>query len=215
MGRKTAALLVIGCVALGAAPAGAAVGEGKDAPLSAGAYIRGVGGVRIGESVPRFRAKDIYGAEICLEDLIKAGKKPLLAFWSMYCQACVEKFNAMVTVQKKYADRGLVVISVNTDGEYRKGEGVIREFIAVYEKKHGIKINFPVLYDERNWLPQTMGIEFLPTIVSVDPGERVAGFYQKFDETAEADILAGIEGMVEHLLRVSATAAPAAPAPPQ
>jgi len=114
-------------------------------------------------------------------------------------------------VQKKYADRGISVISVNTDGEYRKGDGAIREFIADYEKKHKIKINFPVLYDDRNWLPQTMGIEFLPTIISVDPNERVAGFYQKFDETAEADIIAGIEAMAENLLRVSAAATPAAP----
>jgi peroxiredoxin len=216
MRRKIVALLVIGCVALCAAPAGAVEGEGKDSPLSAGAYIRGVGGLRVGDAVPRFRAKDIYGVEICLEDMIKAGKKPLLAFWSMYCQACVEKFNAMVTVQKKYADRGLAVISVNTDGEYRKGEAAIREFIAVYEKKHGFKINFPVLYDDRNWLPQTMGIEFLPTIIAVDPGERVAGYYQKFDETTEADIIAGIEAMAEHLLKVSAASpAPAAPAPPR
>ena len=54
----------------------------------------------------------------------------------------------MVQIQEKYRPRGLQVISINTDGEYRKGEQYIRDFVTDYEKKHGLKVNFPVLYDE-------------------------------------------------------------------
>ncbi len=207
MKRASLRLSLLFPALLAAAPAAAAEPEG---PLSVGAYIRTVGSLKAGDSVPPFRAKDIYGVEVCLEDMIRSGKKPVLAFWSMYCAACVEKFNAMVTVQNRYADRGLSVISVNTDGEYQKGEQEIREFIAGYEKKHGFKINFPVLYDERNWLPQALKIEFLPTIVTVGPTGRIAGFYQKFDESSAEQILAGIEDLARQLLELYPAGAPAA-----
>lgn len=181
---------------------GTAARASDQAPLSAGAYILSAGKLKAGDRVPAFRAKDIYGVDVSFEDLIASGRKPLLAFWSMYCQACTEKFKAMVTVQARFADRGIAVISINTDGEYRRGAQEIRDFIARYEREHGFKVNFPVLYDERNWLPAAMGIEFLPTIVTVDPQHRVAGFYQKFGETTEEAILSGIESLARELLAI-------------
>lgn len=195
-------------------PLGAPARAENPEPLSAGAYIIPVGKIKAGDRVPEFRAKDIYGVEVSLGEMIKAGRKPLLAFWSMYCQACIEKFKAMVAVQARFADRGIAVISVNTDGEYQKGEQTIRDFIAELESKNGFKVNFPVLYDERNWLPAAMNIEFLPTIVTVDPRERVGGFYQKFSEASEAEILAGVEILARELLALYPDAAPiAAPGP--
>lgn len=191
-----AALLAL--VLLGAAPA---FGDAA-VPLSAGAYIKEVGDLRVGDQVPRFKAKDIYGTDVCLEELTKSGKKVILTFWSMYCLACVDKFNAMVAVQKKFEPQGLRVIAVNTDGEYRNGEQSIRDFLAAYEKKHEVKINFPVLYDESNWVAHAMRIAFLPTIISVDPQGRVHGFYQGFNEAGEAEIQAGIETLVQQMLAV-------------
>ena len=179
-----------------------------DSPPSAGAYILSTGQLRTGAPVPNFHARDIYGTTICLEELMRSGRKPLIAFWSMYCQACVQKFNAMIAVQKKYGHQGLTVISVNTDGEYKRGEREIREFVAAYEREHGVTVNFPVLYDERNWLPQAMSIEFLPTIVTVDPQSRVLEFYQKFSEVDDADIVRGIAGLAERMLAAYAAAGP-------
>jgi peroxiredoxin len=198
--------MALGAVLLSGIPARAA----EQPPHSRSAYIRAIGQLQVGDAVPAFRAKDIYGVEVSLQDLLASGRKPLLAFWSIYCKACVEKFNALVSVQARYADRGIAVISVNTDGEYQKSEQSIRDFIAEYEKQHAIKINFPVLYDERNWLPQALTIEFLPTIISVDPRGRIAGFYQKFDEANEAEIIAGIEGLAKELLALYPPGAPAA-----
>lgn len=202
-------ILALAAPAVVAAPAPA-----EEPRPSAGAYIRSVGSLKAGDAVPPFRAKDIYGAEVCLEDMIRAGKKPVLAFWSVYCQACVEKFVAMVAVQQRFGDRGLAVISVNTDGEYQKGEREIRDFIAAYERKLKFKINFPVLYDERNWLPQALKIEFLPTIVTVGPDSRIAGFYQKFDESSPEQILAGIESLARDLLALYPAGAPQKPEGP-
>jgi peroxiredoxin len=197
--------VLVAALVQGPSPAAAA----GPATSGDGAFIMPVGALHVGDQVPAFKAKDIYGADLSLQEMMRAGKKPLLAFWSMYCQACVEKFNAMVAVQAKYGPQGLQVVSVNTDGEYQKGEQEIRGFIAEYEKKHNVRINFPVLYDERNWVPAAMHIEFLPTIVSVDAKGRVFGFYQGFNEAGQGEILAGIESLVQQLLAAYPPCTPA------
>jgi alkyl hydroperoxide reductase subunit AhpC len=179
---------------------------GADAPPapSAGSYILPAGQLRRGDLVPRFQAVDIYGVDVDLAGLLKAGKHPLLAFWSMYCKSCVDKFDAMTTLQSRYASQGLVVISVNTDGEYRRGPQVVRDFIADYERRRGVRINFPILYDERNWVAQSMNVEVLPTIVTVDEVGRVGGFYQSFGQNRETEILAGLEELVRKSLHLAA-----------
>jgi len=200
-GALTALLLLL---------ASAPPSRGADASApSAGAYILSTGRLRRGDLVPRFQAVDIYGEQVDLEALLRGGKRPLLAFWSMYCKSCVEKFDSMITLQTRYASQGLAVISVNTDGEYRRGPQAVREFIADYERRSGKKVNFPILYDERNWVAQAMSIEFLPTIVSVDPAGRVLNIYQKFDESCEEAILAGVEGIVREMLERFAKNPPA------
>src|SRR5512134_2990502 len=137
-------------------------GAGDATAPSAGAYILSTGKLRRGDPVPEFTAVDIYGVEVSLPGLLRSGKRPVLAFWSMYCKSCVEKFNALITLQARYASQGLAVISINTDGEYRRGTKVVREFISDFERRHSLRVNFPILYDERNWVAQAMNIEFLP-----------------------------------------------------
>ena len=162
-------------------------------------YIRPIGGLKTGDLVPPFHAKDIYGQDLDLTSLLENDNKVILAFWSMYCQACIEKFRAMTAIQKKYKFKGLVVISVNTDGEYRKGEKVIRDFIEEYGQKNGFTVNFPVLYDETNWLALALNIDFLPSIVTLDKEGKVLDFYRGFNEVGDEAILASIEKLVDRM----------------
>lgn len=188
-------ILSVLCLALLAAAAAARADSSN-----LGAYIRPVGGIKIGDPVPNFHAKGIFGEDLDLGTLVQYEKKIVLAFWSMYCSACIEKFNSMIAIQKKYEYSGLLVISVNTDGEYRKGVQTVRDFIGEYEKKQGVKVNFPVLYDETNWLALAMNIDFLPTIITVDADGKVHRIYRRFGEGTEEEILAGIEDVVKDLL---------------
>jgi alkyl hydroperoxide reductase subunit AhpC len=176
-------------------PSGAFAGS-----LEVGAYIIPVGGIKVGDSVPVFHAKGIMGEDLDLSVLLQSDKKIVLAFWSMYCSACLEKFSSMITIQEKYREAGLEVISINTDGEYRKSEQAIRDFISSYEEKQRAKVNFPVLYDESNWLALAMNVNFLPTIITVDSKGKVHNIYRRFGEESEAEILQGIETIVKELL---------------
>ncbi len=183
-------------------PSGAFAGS-----LEVGAYIIPVGGVKVGDPVPAFHAKGIFGEDLDLNALLQSEKRIVLAFWSMYCSACLEKFSSMIAIQEKYRGEGLEVISINTDGEYRKNEQAIRDFISGYEKKQGSKVNFPVLYDESNWLALAMNVNFLPTIITVDRGGKVHNIYRRFGEESEAEILEGIETIVKELLASGGDAA--------
>jgi len=202
--REAVPVLALLLLLVGAPPCRAA-----DTPTpSAGSYILPAGQLRRGDLVPRFQAIDIYGVEVDLEKLLRAGKHPLLAFWSMYCKSCIEKFDAMTTIQSRYASQNLVVISINTDGEYRRGPQMVRDFISDYERRRGIRINFPILYDERNWVAQAMNVEILPTIVTVDEVGRVGNFYQSFGRStrknvpAGQEVLAGLEELVRQELHL-------------
>jgi alkyl hydroperoxide reductase subunit AhpC len=174
-----------------------------------GADPPGRGGLLIGAPIPPIRARGIMGRNIDLRGMLAQRSKLLLVFWSMYCKSCVEKFRALVAIQERYGPEGVKIISVNTDGEYGHGPDAVRRFLAEFEQKNQLKVNFPVLYDEKNPLPQALQIEFLPTIVSVDPDGRVLNIYQRFDETSDATIYAGIEGIVRQMLERFAARAPA------
>jgi thiol-disulfide isomerase/thioredoxin len=175
--------------------------------LEVGAYIIPVGGVKVGDLVPVFHAKGIHGEDLDLSALLQSDKRIVLAFWSMYCSACLEKFSSMIAIQEKYKGAGLEVISINTDGEYRKNEQTIRDFISNYEEKQGAKVNFPVLYDESNWLALAMNVNFLPTIITVDGRGKVHNIYRRFGEESESEIFEGIEKIVQELLASGGDAA--------
>jgi alkyl hydroperoxide reductase subunit AhpC len=190
--------------------------ETDNVTLYSGIYVMDPGQIRVGSRVPAFKAKGLFGKEVDFEELVQSGRPVILAFWSKYCKACVEKFSALVALQAKYEPQGLQVISVNTDGEYREGESTIREFLGNIETQRKITINFPVIYDDHNWIPHALGINFLPTIIAVDSQGRILDFYQKFDEAGEAEILAGIEALVQKAVatvprRAPTTTAPAGP----
>ena len=190
-----------------------AMAEADKVTVYSSVYVMDPSQIKIGTRVPAFKARGLFGKEVDFEALVKSGRPVILAFWSRYCKACVEKFSALVALQSKYEPQGLQIISVNTDGEYREGEATIREFLGVIESQRKITINFPVIYDDKNWIPHALGINFLPTIIAVDAQGLVLDFYQKFDEAGETEILAGIEALVKKAVATFPQSAPAPAAP--
>jgi thiol-disulfide isomerase/thioredoxin len=210
--RRAATLVTVFGVSL-LTPALHEHAKAADATDYSGVYVMDPDQIRIGARVPAFKARGVSGKEVDFEALVQGGRPVILAFWSRYCKSCVEKFSALVALQAKYAPQGLQVISVNTDGEYRVGEPAIKDFLGTIESRHKIAINFPVIYDDNNWIPHALGIKFLPTIIAVDAQGRVLDFYHRFDEADEAEIQAGIEAIVVKAVATAPRTAPATPAP--
>jgi thiol-disulfide isomerase/thioredoxin len=70
---------------------------------------------------PVYMPADEVALNVCkwadLEKAIAAhqGKVVVVDVWATYCVPCVKKFPDMLAMQKKYADKGVVLISVSLD----------------------------------------------------------------------------------------------------
>ncbi len=152
---------------------------------------------RLGDVVrlPEFDLRALDGSSVCSADLV--GKKVvLMAFWSMYCRACVEKFGSLVKIRAKYDPSQVEIISVNTDGEYGLPDETVREFLRGLEAREAFRINFPVVYRGGDALAAKMGIVFLPAIVAAGKEGRIVGLYRRFSEDSEGEIIRGIESVI-------------------
>ena len=69
------------------------------------------------EPAPRFHAKTLEG-ETFNNDSLK-GKVTLIQFWATWCKYCQSDEEAVNTITKEFADKGLVVLAVNA-GESKK-----------------------------------------------------------------------------------------------
>src|SRR5690348_15801968 len=77
---------------------------------------------------PQWELKDLDGKPVKLSDY--KGKVVILDFWATWCWPCRMEIPGLIDLQKKYGDRGLVVIGVSLDD----GPDVVRSFM----KRQGV-----------------------------------------------------------------------------
>jgi len=87
------------------------------------------------------------------------GKTVVVDFWATWCGPCIHEIPGYVALQKKYAERGLVIVGVSVD---RKGESVVPPFA----KK--MSINYPLALATPEVLAAFGGIEAIPTTLLID-----------------------------------------------
>jgi peroxiredoxin len=161
-------------------------------PVSASNLLETSDGLSRKTSVPAWDFVDLEGKTIRSADL--TGRKAvIISFWSMYCQACVKHFSALVRLREKYDPAALAIVSMNTDAEYRIPESVVREFLKGLETREKYRVNYPVVVDPENRLAKSLDIFFLPAIISVDGAGRIIGTYRRFMEENDEEIISGIE----------------------
>ncbi len=117
--------------------------------------------VDVNARAPGFAARTLDGdATVRLADYVGT-HVVLLEFWSIFCKSCLEEMPRIEAVYEKYKDRGLVVISVNTDVFSPKR---IRKVL----DKAGLTPPYPVIRDPRQEVAAAFGVEILPVTVIVD-----------------------------------------------
>ena len=62
---------------------------------------------------PDFKLTTLDGKELTAAGL--KGKVVVVDFWATWCPPCVAEIPGYVELQKKYADRGLVIVGVSLD----------------------------------------------------------------------------------------------------
>jgi peroxiredoxin len=73
---------------------------------------------------PAWKLKDVDGNTVALSQF--RGKVVVLDFWATWCPPCRTEIPGYITLQKKYADDGLVIIGVSVDTD---GVGPVKKFM--------------------------------------------------------------------------------------
>ena len=106
---------------------------------------------------PAWKLKDLQGKEVSSADF--KGKVVVVDFWATWCPPCRAEIPGYIALQKKYADKGLVIIGISVDEDGAKA-------VAPFAKAKGI--NYPVLLFNDDVVAAFGGIEGIPTTFLID-----------------------------------------------
>lgn len=145
-----------------------------------GLPAEGMGGEKFkaGDKAPEFgKVTFLSGGEPRLGAL--AGKKVLLLnFWGLRCGACLEEMPYLEDFAKRYADKGLVVWGVNTDGV--DGQTVIDTL-----KEVGVSISYPVVLDPEFLITDTYTNFLVPLTIVIDRGGIIRYIHTGYEKGVE------------------------------
>lgn len=106
------------------------------------------------------------------------GKVVLLNIWASWCSGCKKEMPLFQNVQDIYKNKGFTFVAVNIDDNKKNA----LKFLNKLEKKTGMKINFPVLYDKDKSLAKKYNPIGLPASYLIDNnGIIVRRYYGSFD----------------------------------
>jgi peroxiredoxin len=128
---------------------------------------------------PDWQLRDINGRPVNLAEF--KGKLVILNFWATWCPPCRQEIPGFVALQRKYQDKGLVIIGVSLD---QQGPRVVKPFIARFG------VNYPVVMGNEQIVSDYGGIEAVPTTFIIDRQGKVATIHKGFTDSAnfEAEI---------------------------
>ena len=111
------------------------------------------------EYLPDEFLKDLDNKKVNMYDLLDA-RPALISFWFLACEPCKKEMKYLDEFNKKYADTGFQVISINTDGS--------RALSSVEPFVKSKKYSFKVLSDPRSKYQRKLKGTSCPFTVMVD-----------------------------------------------
>ena len=111
------------------------------------------------EKLPDAILKDLDNKKVSISDIIESGPT-LISFWFLACEPCKKEMKYLDQFNKKYAESGFQVISINTDGS--------RALSSVEPFVDSKKYSFKVLSDPRSRYQRKLKGTSCPFTVMVD-----------------------------------------------
>jgi thiol-disulfide isomerase/thioredoxin len=108
------------------------------------------------------------------------GSAVLLDFWATWCGPCRMEAPIVDRVSRRWQDKGVVVVGVNTD---TPDQGDPREFAL----QHGL--TYPIVHDGEGYASHEFEIESLPTLVVVSRTGKITAVRTGVTEDAEIERL--------------------------
>jgi thiol-disulfide isomerase/thioredoxin len=113
-------------------------------------------------TAPAWQATTLDGKTVGLEQL--KGKIVVVDFWATWCGPCVHEIPGYIKLQKKYAERGLVIVGLSVD---ENGASAVSTFAAARG------MNYPVALATPEISAAFGGIEAIPTTLLIDREGRI------------------------------------------
>ncbi len=113
-----------------------------------------------------FEAPDLRGSAVDVSSLIQ-GKTALVAFWTSWCQPCIQEIPLLRSLARTYRDRGLVIVGV---GLRQGGETPEKQRMAAARQL----VNYQLVFDEQGLYQSTYALDKLPYTILVDPEGKIS-----------------------------------------
>lgn len=111
---------------------------------------------------PAWTLHDLAGREVRSADY--RGKVVVVDFWATWCGPCKEEIPGYIELQKKYADKGLVILGLSMD---LQGPPVVKRYA------ESAKINYPLVMGDDEVASAFGGIEAIPTTFLIDRSGQI------------------------------------------
>jgi cytochrome c biogenesis protein CcmG/thiol:disulfide interchange protein DsbE len=108
-----------------------------------------------------------------------SGSAVVLDFWATWCGPCQAEAPVVNKVAQRFADKGLVVVGVNTSDQ----SGTARQ----WSLAHGI--SYPIVLDEGNQVADLYNVSNLPTLIVVSRTGKIVAVRQGMTDGSELEEL--------------------------
>src|SRR5205085_3776430 len=125
------------------------------------------------EPAPDFTLKDADGHDVKLSDF--RGKVVLLDFWATWCGPCKFTIPELNNLQKKYGNKGLVILGVSLDED---GWPAIKAYTEKQKFEYTILLSTPEMmkaYDDK--------VDALPTAFIIDKEGKIRNKHEGITDT--------------------------------
>jgi len=140
-----------------------------------------------GNPAPPFTLKDANGKIVSLSDL--SGKVVVLDFWATWCGPCKDAVGELETLQKKFADRGVIIVGISVNKE---SDAAVR--VQEFAKRHGL--TYPLVIDDGSAY-KAYGVTRIPATYILDRGHIIRETYPGFRHGISSEISQRIDKLLE------------------
>lgn len=134
--------------------------------------------IEVGKPLPAVTGTDLLENRLELTPLL--GRRPVvLSFWSIYCGDCVRELDDLRVMRAEVAQEEIDIIAVNTDSSIPVAR--IASFLKRYEGARGSALNVRHLLDRDGSIVDTLGINYIPLMVTLDKSGVVTSVMSGYD----------------------------------
>lgn len=131
-------------------------------------------------AAPDFALPARDGGTVRLSEL--KGQVVMVNFWATWCGPCRQEMPLLGQLQAKYEPLGFTVLGVNVEPDSAAAVTWLK----------GVQADFPILFDRKNAVAQSFGVEGMPSTVFIDRAGNVRYVHRGYkpgDESKYADMI--------------------------